>query len=96
MQHTPPTPPIATAPRRRGLYDPAQEHDACGMGFVARLGGVPTHSVVVDALHVLERLDHRGAVGAEESSGDGAGLLMAVPDAFLREEIASLPAAGAY
>lgn len=96
MQHTPHTPPIATAPRRRGLYDPAQEHDACGMGFVARLGGVPTHSVVVDALHVLERLDHRGAVGAEESSGDGAGLLMAVPDAFLREEIASLPAAGAY
>lgn len=79
-----------------GLYRPDMEHDACGMGFVARLDGVPAHSVITDALTVLERLDHRGAVGAEENTGDGAGMLMAVPDAFFRQVVASLPAPGAY
>lgn len=88
--------PHSATPPKQGLYDPANEHDACGMGFVARLDGNPTHSVVSDALHVLARLDHRGAVGAEENSGDGAGILMAVPDAFFRQEVASLPAAGSY
>ncbi|CAM2769889.1 glutamate synthase large subunit [Actinomyces slackii] len=83
-------------PPRQGLYDPSNEHDACGMGFVARLDGKPAHSVITDALHVLERLDHRGAVGAEENSGDGAGILMGVPDAFLRAQIAALPPEGSY
>lgn len=85
-----------TAARRTGLYDPANEHDACGMGFVARLDGRASHSVISDALHVLERLDHRGAVGAEASTGDGAGILMGLPDAFFRQEIPGLPAPGAY
>ncbi|VEG26292.1 Ferredoxin-dependent glutamate synthase 1 [Actinomyces howellii] len=96
MQHTAPQPRHSAMPQRQGLYDPANEHDACGMGFVARLDGQATHSVVTDALHVLARLDHRGAVGAEENSGDGAGILMAVPDAFLRDEVANLPAPGSY
>ncbi|AMD88030.1 glutamate synthase subunit alpha [Actinomyces radicidentis] len=96
MQQTAQSAAGTAAPQRQGLYDPVHEHDACGMGFVARLDGAPAHSVVSDALHVLARLDHRGAVGAEENTGDGAGILMAVPDAFFREEVASLPKAGAY
>ena len=83
-------------PEGQGLYDPANEHDACGMGFVATLDGVPTHSVVNDAITVLKNLEHRGAVGAETNTGDGAGILMAIPDSFFREEIRSLPAPGAY
>ncbi len=83
-------------PERQGLYDPANEHDACGMGFVATLDGIPRHSVVADAITVLKNLDHRGAVGAEVDTGDGAGILIAVPDTFLRQEVASLPAPGSY
>ena len=62
-------------PERQGLYDPANEHDACGMGFVATLDGTPRHSVVADAITVLKNLDHRGAVGAEVNTGDGAGIV---------------------
>ncbi|KAE8765441.1 glutamate synthase large subunit [Georgenia thermotolerans] len=84
-------------PARHGLYDPANEHDACGVAFVATLRGSPGRDIVESALTALTNLDHRGAVGAEENTGDGAGLLTQVPDAFLRAVVAfDLPAAGAY
>jgi glutamate synthase domain-containing protein 2/glutamate synthase domain-containing protein 1/glutamate synthase domain-containing protein 3 len=68
----------------QGLYDPRFEHDACGVGFVARLDGQPTHEAIGRALTVLENLEHRGAAGADAESGDGAGILCQLPDAFLR------------
>ncbi|HQO33722.1 MAG TPA: glutamate synthase large subunit [bacterium] len=68
-----------------GLYDPANEHDSCGVGFVAQLDGQPRHSVVQDALRVLINLEHRGAVGGDKSTGDGAGLLLQMPDLFFRQ-----------
>jgi len=80
-----------------GLYDPAFEHDACGVAFVARLDGVPTHEAVARALTALENLEHRGAAGADADTGDGAGILVQVPDAFLRAATGlSLPPPGAY
>ena len=84
-------------PTAQGLYDPAYEHDACGVAFVATLSGVATHDIVDQALTALRNLDHRGASGAEPDSGDGAGILTQVPDAFLREVTDfALPAKGAY
>ncbi len=71
-------------PPPQGLYDPRHEHDACGVAFVATLTGVASHDIVAKALTALRNLDHRGAAGAEPNSGDGAGILMQVPDAFLR------------
>jgi glutamate synthase domain-containing protein 1 len=68
----------------QGLYDPRFEHDACGVGFVARLDGRPTHDAICRALTVLENLEHRGAAGADAESGDGAGILCQLPDEFLR------------
>ena len=76
--------PYPPAPTSAGLYDPANEHDACGVAFVATLSGVATHEIVDQALTALRNLDHRGASGAEPDSGDGAGILTQVPDAFLR------------
>ena len=70
----------------RGLYDPSYEHDACGVAFVARLRAPASHEVVARALHALERLEHRGAEGADPDTGDGAGILIQLPDAFLRAE----------
>ncbi|MEW6439335.1 MAG: glutamate synthase large subunit [bacterium] len=88
------------APVHRGLYDPAFEHDSCGVGFVARLDGVPDHEIVTRAIRVLVNLEHRGAVGGDKRTGDGAGILVRIPDAFLREECGALgihlPEAGAY
>ncbi|WP_344382056.1 glutamate synthase large subunit [Streptomyces thermolineatus] len=79
------------------MYDPRNEHDACGVGFVATLTGEADHALVEQALTVLTNLEHRGATGAEPDSGDGAGILVQVPDAFLRETAGfELPAAGAY
>ncbi|MEV5980211.1 glutamate synthase large subunit [Streptomyces sp. NPDC052114] len=79
------------------MYDPRNEHDACGVGFVATLTGVASHELVEQALTVLRNLEHRGATGSEPDSGDGAGILLQVPDAFLREEAGfELPEAGAY
>src|SRR3954454_935544 len=69
---------------RVGLYDPANEHDACGVAFVARLDGDPTHETVVRAIVALENLEHRGAEGADPNTGDGAGILIQVPDVFFR------------
>ncbi|CAM5481020.1 MULTISPECIES: glutamate synthase large subunit [Streptomyces] len=84
-------------PARQGLYDPRHEHDACGVGFVATLTGEPSHTLVDQALTVLRNLEHRGATGSEPDSGDGAGILTQVPDAFLRETAGfALPGAGAY
>ena len=71
-----------------GLYDPANEHDACGVGFVAHIKGHKTHAIVTQALQILQNLDHRGAVGADALMGDGAGILIQLPDALYREEMA--------
>ena len=71
-------------PVKQGLYDPRFEHDACGVGFVVNIKGEKSHEIVEQALAVLENLDHRGACGCEENTGDGAGILMQVPDAFLQ------------
>ncbi|MFF9480339.1 glutamate synthase large subunit [Streptomyces sp. NPDC014733] len=84
-------------PAPQGMYDPRNEHDACGVGFVATLTGEPGHALVEQALTVLTNLEHRGATGSEPDSGDGAGILLQVPDAFLREEVTfDLPEAGGY
>ena len=71
-------------PEPRGLYDPRNEHDACGLGFVAHIKGEKSHAIVTQALEILANLDHRGAVGADPLLGDGAGLLIQIPDAIFR------------
>src|SRR6187549_802190 len=91
------SPAAANGTQDRGLYDPAQEHDACGVAFVADLHGRRSHDVVAKGLSALIRLDHRGARGAEHNTGDGAGIMIQVPDAFLRAATDfDLPAAGFY
>lgn len=86
-----------TSQAAKGLYDPVAEHDACGVAFVATLRGAPGHDIVEAGLTALVNLDHRGAVGAEENTGDGAGILTQIPDEFFRAEVAfDLPAAGHY
>jgi len=86
--------------QQTGLYDPANEHDACGVGFVAHIKGQKSHAIVTQALKILENLDHRGAVGADPLMGDGAGILIQLPDALYREEMAkqgvALPPFGEY
>ena len=74
--------------KEHGLYSSAHEHDACGVGFVAHIKGGKSHEVVQNALKILENLDHRGAVGADKLMGDGAGILIQLPDALYREEMA--------
>ncbi|MET9107737.1 glutamate synthase large subunit [Streptomyces zhihengii] len=89
--------PMDGRPAPQGMYDPRNEHDACGVGFVATLTGVASHELVEQALTVLRNLEHRGATGSEPDSGDGAGILLQVPDAFLREVAGfDLPEAGSY
>ena len=83
----PPHSRFSSAPPAQGLYDPRHEHDACGVAFVANLSGEAEHDIVAKALTALRNLDHRGAAGAEPNSGDGAGILMQVPDSFLREVV---------
>ena len=87
-------------PLPQGLYDPANEHDACGVGFVANIKGKKTHAIIQQGLQILRNLTHRGAVGADPLAGDGAGILLQVPDRFFREEMAAqgvhLPAVGQY
>ncbi len=87
-------------PERSGLYDPQHEHDACGMGFVANIHGERSHDVILKGIEVLENLNHRGAAGCDPCTGDGAGLLLQVPDGFFRKHAGELgfelPAAGAY
>ncbi|MCX6858494.1 MAG: hypothetical protein NTV80_26790, partial [Verrucomicrobia bacterium] len=71
-------------PAKQGLYDPSNEHDACGVGFVCHMKGKKSHEIVANALTILENLDHRGAC-VEENTGDGAGILIQIPDAFLKK-----------
>ena len=86
--------------RREGLYDPAHEHDACGVGFVAHIKNRKSHAIVAQGLQILKNLEHRGATGYDPLLGDGAGILIQIPDAFLRAEMAAqgveLPPAGEY
>ncbi len=96
------------AASQHGMYQPSQEKDACGVGFVAHVKGAKSHSIIQNGLKILENLDHRGAVGADELCGDGAGILIQLPDDFYREEMArsgtapdgsvgiELPAQGEY
>ncbi|MBV9837516.1 MAG: glutamate synthase subunit alpha, partial [Solirubrobacterales bacterium] len=80
-----------------GLYDPSYEHDACGIALVAKLWGEASHAVVEKALDAVENLEHRGAEGADPNTGDGAGILLQVPDAFIRAVAGvELPPAGRY
>src|SRR3984893_16247593 len=87
-------------PSPQGLYDPRFEHDACGVGFICHMKGKASHEIVSSALLMLENMNHRGACGCEVDSGDGAGILVRVPDAFLRgkcQELGfTLPPAGEY
>ena len=87
-------------PPRQGLYDPRNEHDACGVGFVANIKGHKSHEIVRNGLQILLNLDHRGAVGADPLMGDGAGCMIQMPDALLRDWAGSkgisLPAEGYY
>ena len=87
-------------PPVQGLYDPRNEHDACGVGFVAHIRGVKSHGIIEQALEILHNLDHRGAVGADPLLGDGAGILIQLPDALIRRWAKSegkvLPAPGEY
>ncbi len=91
---------MMAVPEKQGLYDPVNEHDACGVGFIANIKGVKTHDIVSRGLEILLNLDHRGAVGADPLVGDGAGILIQLPDALLREWASSsritLPAPGDY
>ena len=86
--------------QQHGLYSSSHEHDACGVGFVAHIRGEKSHAIIKNALKILENLDHRGAVGADKLMGDGAGILIQLPDALYREEMASqgvvLPPPGEY
>ena len=87
----------AEGDQRLGLYRPSDEHDACGVGFVAHIKGQRSHQIVRHALDLLINLEHRGACGSDPNSGDGAGILLQTPDAFLRQSLAfPLPPAGAY
>ena len=87
-------------PRLQGLYDPAYEHDACGVGFIANIKAKKSHAIVEHGLQILKNLTHRGAVGADPLAGDGAGILLQIPDKFFREEMAQkgvkLPPLGQY
>src|SRR5436309_9102100 len=85
-------------PGANGLYDPANEHDGCGIALVAKLWGEASHAVVEKGLAALENLEHRGAEGADPNTGDGAGILIQIPDAFFRAALAGvdLPPPGRY
>ncbi|HWU66567.1 MAG TPA: hypothetical protein VNZ84_06110, partial [Methylophilus sp.] len=88
------------APQSQGLYDRRHEKDSCGVGFVAHIKGQKSHDIVAKGLQLLDNLTHRGATGYDPKLGDGAGLLMQMPDTFMREEAAklgmTLPAVGQY
>ncbi|MGE4127746.1 MAG: glutamate synthase central domain-containing protein, partial [Hyphomicrobiaceae bacterium] len=90
----------AATPRAEGLFDPALERDACGVGFIADMKGRKSHRIVADALQILENLEHRGAVGADPIAGDGAGILVQIPHTFLAQDCQvqgfSLPEPGNY
>src|ERR1700704_6128576 len=90
----------AVPPGKQGLYDPQFEHDSCGVGFVVNVKGKKSHEIIRQAIQVLLNLDHRGACGCEANTGDGAGILIQTPHAFLQKVCAAagieLPAPGQY
>src|SRR6266567_2026183 len=92
--------PRTRPPGAQGLYDPRFEHEACGVGFVVNIKGKKSHAIIEQALQVLLNLNHRGACGCEANTGDGAGMLIQMPHAFLQqaagEAAIKLPAAGKY
>lgn len=100
MAYSPVTADEISALAQQGLYNPASEHDACGVGFVAHIKGQKAHHIVEQGLKILENLDHRGAVGADKLMGDGAGILIQIPDDYFRAEMAAqgveLPPPGEY
>src|SRR3954464_11099476 len=87
-------------PPKQGLYDPANEHDACGVGFVVNIRGEKSHQIVRSGLEILVNLTHRGACGCDPLTGDGAGILTQIPDELFRAKAAelgiALPSRGAY
>ena len=89
-----------TFPLKQGLYDPQFEHDSCGVGFIANIKGKKSHGIVRHGVEILENLAHRGACGCDPETGDGAGILIQMPDDFFRKELAKinlkLPALGDY
>src|SRR5688500_6206563 len=93
-------PPRTTRPEKQGLYDPAYEHDACGVGFVVDVKGRKSHRILQQGLQILTNLDHRGACGAEVNTGDGAGVLLQMPHKFLevaaKKARITLPPVGEY
>ena len=97
MSLTPPFSRFGLVPDAQGMFDPAAEKDACGLAMVATLRGTAGHDIITAALDALRHLEHRGAVGSDAGTGDGAGIITQVPDAFLRAVAPfALPAAGAY
>ena len=88
---------FSAVPPAQGLYDPSNERDACGVAMVATLNKKPTHEIVSKALSALRNMEHRGATGSEPDSGDGAGILINIPDSFYREVVKfELPEMGHY
>ncbi|MFW6365854.1 MAG: glutamate synthase central domain-containing protein, partial [Spirochaetota bacterium] len=87
---------VGMYPQNQGLYDRANEHDACGIGFVANIKGKKSYDIVRRGLEVLERMEHRGAESADNKTGDGAGILLQLPHVFYKKELPSLPAPGEY
>src|SRR6516165_11009692 len=87
-------------PGRQGLYDPRNEHDACGMGFVVNLNGEKSHEIIRKGIEILINLTHRGACGCDPETGDGAGILIQIPHEFFTRECGELgmplPGPGAY
>src|SRR6056297_146705 len=80
-----------------GMYDRSFEHDACGVGFIANINGEKTHSIIENSIRALINLEHRGAVGGDMKTGDGAGILLQIPDEFLRANLEfELPVPGCY
>ncbi len=85
-----------TLPEDQGLYSRAHEHDSCGIGFVAHIKGSKSHDIIRRGMEVLERMTHRGAEGADNKTGDGAGIMLQLPHGYFRAEIADLPEPGTY
>jgi glutamate synthase (NADPH/NADH) large chain len=84
MTHPNPFSRFSTVPAATGLFDPDQERDACGLAMVATLRGTPGHDIIQTALQALRNLEHRGAIGSDAGTGDGAGIMTQIPDAFFR------------
>src|SRR6195952_624044 len=97
MALTPPPFGFSSVPSATGLYNPAREKDACGLAMVATLRGTAGHDIIALALEALRHLEHRGAIGSDAGTGDGAGIITQIPDDFLRAVTPfDLPAVGSY